>query len=60
MPDDIDRLIARAEAAISLWDLTLFSSGTHDARQKRSDVLHEALTNLKAATVAVKASRLKT
>lgn len=42
-------LIAKAVAVTRLWDLTLFSSGALDARQKRADVLHEAVCNLSAA-----------
>lgn len=44
-------LIAKAEAVIRLWDLQLFSSGTADARQKKADVLHQAVLNLQAAVV---------
>jgi len=44
-------LIAKAEAVIRLWDLVLFSSGTVAARQKRADVMHEAVLSLKAALV---------
>lgn len=42
-------LIAKAEAVTRLWDLLLFSSGQADARQKRADVLHEAVMNLQAS-----------
>lgn len=39
-------LIAKAEAVIRLWDLVLFTTGTAEARQKRADVLHQAVLNL--------------
>lgn len=42
-------LIAKAEAVTRLWDLMLFSSGTAEARQKRADVLHQAMLNLQVA-----------
>lgn len=42
-------LITAAEAVTRLWDLVLFSSGTADARQKRAEVMHEAVTRLQAA-----------
>ena len=42
-------LIAAAEAVTRLWDLLLFSSGNADARQKRAEVMHEAVTRLQAA-----------
>lgn len=58
--NEIDTLIARAEATIRLWDLVLFTTGTHNARMKRADILHEALTNLAAATGVVKVSRPQT
>ncbi len=60
MPEPIDHLITRAEAAIALWDLTLFATGQKDARQKRADVVHEAVMNLKAAVDAAKSSRQET
>ena len=44
-----DDLIAKAEAVSRLWDLVLFSSGTADARQKRADVLHEAVCRMQHA-----------
>jgi hypothetical protein len=42
-------LIAKAEAVASLWDLVLFTTGQPDARSKRADVMHEAMTRLGAA-----------
>lgn len=45
-PDD---LIAKAEAVIRLWDLVLFTTGNSDGRNKRADVLHQAILNLKEA-----------
>lgn len=48
MTDAAD-LIAKAEAVTRLWDLMLFSSGTADARQKRAEVMHEAICMLQAA-----------
>ena len=42
-------LITKAEAVTRLWDLLLFSSGNQDARQKRADVLQEAVSNLQAS-----------
>lgn len=42
-------LITTAEAVTRLWDLLLFTSGTAEARQKRADVMHEAVTRLQAA-----------
>lgn len=50
-------LIARAEAVTRLWDLVLFSSGTADARQKRAEVMHEAVLNLQAAVKEAKDGR---
>jgi hypothetical protein len=44
----MDDLIAKAEVVTRLWDLVLFSSGTVAARQKRADVMHEAVLNLQA------------
>lgn len=54
MPDPTPDLIAKAEAVTRLWDLVLFSSGTADARQKRADVMHEAVCRLQAALVEAK------
>lgn len=53
MPDPTT-LITRAEAVLSLWDLVLFTTGQPDARQKRADVLHEAMTRLGAAVKEAK------
>ena len=39
-------LIAKAEAVCRLWDLVLFTTGNAEARQKRADVLHQAVLNL--------------
>jgi hypothetical protein len=47
-------VITAAEAVTRLWDLLLFSSGTADARQKRADVMHEAVTRLQAAVKEAK------
>lgn len=47
-------LITAAEAVTRLWDLVLFTSGTADARQKRADVMHEAVTRLQAAIATAK------
>lgn len=44
-----DDLMAKAKAVISLWDLNLFSNGTKEARQKRAEVLHKAVTRMAAA-----------
>ena len=52
-----DDLIAKAEAVTRLWDLVLFTSGTTDARQKRADVLHEAVTRLQAAVAKAREGR---
>jgi hypothetical protein len=42
-------LIAKAEAVTALWDLMLFSTGNANARQRRADVMHEAILNLQAS-----------
>jgi hypothetical protein len=47
-------LIARAEAVASLWDLVLFTTGQPEARSKRADVMHEAISNLRAAVKEAK------
>lgn len=47
-------LIAKAEAVTRLWDLVLFSSGTAVARQKRAEVMHEAVMNLRRAIAEAK------
>jgi hypothetical protein len=39
-------LITAATAVTRLWDLVLFTTGTDAARQKRADVLHQAVLNL--------------
>jgi hypothetical protein len=39
-------LITKAEAVTRLWDLVLFASGAPAARQKRAEVLHQAVLNL--------------
>lgn len=52
-----DDLIAKAEAVTRLWDLVLFSSGNPDARQKRADVMHEAVTNLQATVAKAREGR---
>ncbi len=49
MTDPTADLIAKAEAVAHLWDLMLFSSGQAEDRQKRADVMHEAVTNLRGA-----------
>lgn len=47
-------LIAKAEAVARLWDLLLFTAGNPDARQKRADVLHEAILNMQ---ISINAAR---
>lgn len=47
-------LIAKAESVVSLWNLTLFASGNADARQKRADVMHEAVSRLQDAITTVR------
>lgn len=49
MPDPIPDLIAKAEAVARLWDIYLFTHGQPEARQKRADVMQEAVGNLLAA-----------
>jgi hypothetical protein len=55
MPDPTANLIAKAEAVANLWDLVLFTTGQTDARQKRADVMHEAVMNLRATISTAKA-----
>jgi hypothetical protein len=55
MPDPTANLIAKAEAVASLWDLLLFTHGQAEARQKRADVMHEAVMNLRATISTAKA-----
>lgn len=56
MPDPTADLIAKAEAVASLWDLLLFTTGQPEARQKRADVMHEAVLRLGAAIKEAKES----
>ena len=53
-PTPTPDLITAAEAVTRLWDLLLFSSGTAAARQKRADVLHEAVVRLQAAVASAR------